>query len=71
MIQYDESVDAAAIETLADLVSGPVVLAPSGSDLPSPIVVTAWTWKLTCTAVDLERIDAFIAERPNDAPGVD
>lgn len=71
MVQYDDTVSPAAIEELKGLVSGPVVLAPTDSDLPSPIVATAWTWKLTCDAVDLDRIETFIAERRQDAPGTD
>ena len=71
VIQYDDSVSTASIDQLGGLVSGPVVLAPALGELPSPIVVTAWTWKLTCDAADLERIETFIAERPQDAPGAD
>jgi hypothetical protein len=77
MIQYDETISAEAVIALTGFVSSPVAvagliaLAPAGSDLPGPIVATAWTWKLTCDVVDLERIETFIAERPRDAPGVD
>jgi hypothetical protein len=71
IIQYDETVSAEAVTKLTGFVSGPVALAPAGTDLPAPIVATAWTWKLTCDVVDLERIETFIAERPQDAPGVD
>lgn len=83
MIQYDKTISADAVAELRGLingsvgingsvdVSGPIALAPAGSDLPGPIVATAWTWKLTCDVVDLARIETFIAERPRDAPGVD
>ncbi|NCG35988.1 MAG: DUF3105 domain-containing protein [Actinobacteria bacterium] len=77
IIQYDETVSAEAVTELTGFVNdsvaldGPVALAPAGSALPGPIVATAWTWKLTCDVVDLERIETFIAERPQDAPGVD
>ncbi len=71
MIQYDESVSSAEIDQLADLATGAVVLAPSDADLPSPVVITAWTWKLTCETVDAERIETFIADRPQGAPGAD
>ena len=71
MIQYDETVSADAVAELRGLVTGSVALAPASSDLPGPIVATAWTWKLTCDVVDLARIETFIAERPRDAPGVD
>jgi hypothetical protein len=71
MIQYDDTVSPTAIDELTSLVSGAVALAPTDSNLPSPIVATAWTWKLTCDVVDLDRIEAFIIDRPQDAPGVD
>ena len=77
IIQYDETVSPEAVTELVGFLNdsvalaGPVALAPAGRDLPGPIVATAWTWKLTCDVVDLERIETFIAERPQDAPGVD
>ncbi len=71
VIQYDDTVTPATVDELSNLVIGPVALAPTGSELPSPVVVTAWTWKLTCDAVDLDRIATFIVDRPQDAPGID
>lgn len=38
-----------------------VVVAPN-PDLPAPVVLTAWTFKLTCTTYDGDAAAAFIAE---------
>lgn len=67
MVQYDTSVDPTPLETLANRTT---VVAP-GRDLPAAVVATAWTWRLTCSEVDLDRLAAFSAERRLDAPGID
>ena len=68
MIQYDPAaIDPASLHGLADDLT---VVAP-GADLPDPVVVTAWTWKLSCSEVDFERIERFSLERRDDAPGLD
>ena len=68
LVQYDPGeIDADTVVGLADVGA---VVAP-GTDLPGPVVVTAWTWKLTCDDVDAERITRFIENRTNDAPGGD
>lgn len=67
MIQYRADVDP---EPLGRLAGADVVVAP-GTDLPDPVVVTAWTWKLSCDTIDLAEIERFAAERPRDAPGFD
>jgi hypothetical protein len=68
LVQYDpEAIDGAQVEGFVDL--GAVV--SPGTDLPAPVVATAWTWKLTCSSVDEERIERFIEERPAGAPGAD
>ena len=41
------------------------------TELIPPVVVTAWTWKLNCRALDTERIGRFIDERTPTAPGAD
>jgi len=50
---------------LGDLAGPLVVVAPPVAPLPSPVVVTAWTWKLSCGGpVDrpaVAAIRAFIA----------
>lgn len=51
----------AALDTLAGTL---VTVAPPVAPLPSPIVATAWTWKLLCgsvTAASLSALRAFIA----------
>ena len=68
MIQYDPSVvDPTALERFGDEVT---VVAP-GIDLPEAVVATAWTWKLSCSEADLDRIERFARERRGDAPGLD
>ena len=65
IVHYDpEVVDPAAVEGLA---TGPVVVTP-GEDLDAPVVVTAWTWKLTCDHVAAERISDFVTKRSAEAP---
>ena len=68
LVQYDAAVvDRTAVEAFAD---PDTVVAPA-TDLPAPVTVTAWTWKLTCSSVDEERIARFIENRPAGAPGAD
>lgn len=68
LVQYDAAVvDRTAVEGFADL---DAVVAPA-TDLPAPVTVTAWTWKLTCSSVDEARIARFIEIRPVGAPGAD
>lgn len=60
-------------ETVAELeaLAGPAVVVAPGLDLPEPIVATAWTWKLLCTAVDTSALSEFVTTRPDSAPGQD
>ncbi len=69
LIQYDASLDSHAVDTIIALARPGVVIAP-GENLPQPIVATAWTWKLTCSAPDAA-IERFLAERVAEAPGSD
>ena len=71
MIQYDEALAEADVEQLRGFGDELVVIAPSASELLDPVVITAWTWKLSCPGVDADAIGSFIAERPADAPGLD
>ena len=71
MIQYDASLSPAEIAALEAFGDELVVIAPSASALDDPIVVTAWTWKLSCGAVDDDAVRDFIQTRPADAPGLD
>lgn len=67
MIQYGPDVDPAPLALLA----GDTTVVAPGIDLPHPIVITAWTWKLVCADVDVDRIERFASERRGDAPGLD
>jgi hypothetical protein len=55
LVQYRDAEDLPALE---GLVTNRIVVAPQPS-LPARIVVTAWTYKLTCKAVDADAINAF------------
>ena len=70
LVQWEEGSDASVVAELEGL-AGPTVVVAPGSGLPAPIVVTAWTWKLTCRDLDLIAISDFAANRPADAPGHD
>ena len=69
LIQWQDLSGVDVVE-LEELAGSDVVVAP-GSDLPSPVVVTAWTWKLTCSEIDVSAIGAFTSTRPRGAPGPD
>lgn len=56
LVQYR---DAADLAQLRDLVADRVVVAPQPT-LPARIVVTAWTYKLSCSAVDRGAIAKFV-----------
>lgn len=71
MVQYDDSVAAADVEALGAITSATIVAAPAAGELPDRIVATAWTWKLSCSTLDIARIEAFAVERSPDAPGLD
>lgn len=71
MVQHDDSVVGAELEQLRSIGSPAIVVAPAASQLPARIVATAWTWKLSCSAVDLRTLKDFAAERAADAPGLD
>jgi hypothetical protein len=51
-----------------------LVLVAPNADLPSPVVVTAWTYKLLCASVDdpaVATITAFAEEHRHQSPGTD
>jgi drug/metabolite transporter (DMT)-like permease len=56
--------DVAALEELA---GDRVVVAP-GTDLPAPVVATAWVHKRTCDAVDVDALREFVDERAGQGP---
>lgn len=49
----------ADVDTVEALADDDVVVAPN-PDLPAPVVATAWTYKLTCEAVDVDALRSFI-----------
>lgn len=69
VVQYEDSVAVEDLQSLLDANEVPIAIAPAES-LPSPVVATAWTWKLTCDGPDLARIREF-AGRTAAAPGTD
>lgn len=52
---------------LEALAGSGVVVAPN-PDLPSPVVATAWTYKLRCTSVDVTALRRFIDQRAGKGP---
>ncbi len=71
VVQYDARVSSTDIDALNAIAGAVVVVAPAADELPAPIVATAWTWKLTCSDADVERIQSFAEERRVDSPGFD
>lgn len=73
LVQYNDEIEAAAIDRLRAVASTTIVVAPNPG-MTEPVVVTAWTWKMTCDGVGAEAVEAiteFAAERADDAPGAD
>jgi hypothetical protein len=68
MVQYESPVTELELLSLLDHDDVPFTIAP-GTDLPAPVVATAWTWKLTCGSVDLDAITTFAEAHVDDAPG--
>lgn len=63
-------VDARAVpDEIAALASPDVLVAPGRPELPDRVVATAWTWRLRCSAVDVEPLRAFIDQRVGTTPG--
>ncbi len=54
-------------QDLVELGREGVVIAPN-PDLPAPVVATAWTYKLTCDAVDAAALQEFVEERAGKGP---
>jgi len=73
LVQYTDAVPAQDVAVLAALADELVVVAPN-PDLPEPVVVTAWTWKMTCADGGDESATAiadFADARIQTAPGSD
>jgi hypothetical protein len=58
LVQYRD-VDEATLRAVRALAGEHTVVAPNPT-LPDPVVVTAWTYKLSCSAFDEAPIKAFI-----------
>jgi hypothetical protein len=67
LVQFDPSLDDAAVAGLEELAGSDVVVAPN-PDLPAPVVATAWLFKRTCDAVDVEALTAFAAAHAGQGP---
>ena len=63
--------DARAVvpDEISALAGPDVLVAPGLPELPDPVVATAWTWRLRCSAVEVEPLRAFIEERVGAATG--
>jgi hypothetical protein len=66
LIQYRD-LDEAEVAGLAELAGDQVVVAPN-SELPAPVVATAWLAKRTCDELDLDALGQFIDERLGQGP---
>ncbi|MBW3668684.1 MAG: EamA family transporter [Actinobacteria bacterium] len=65
VVQYRDPADAAVLRGLAD---EQVVVAPNPS-LPAPVIATAWRHKVTCTAVDMDALRAFVDDHAGRGTG--
>ena len=70
LVQYTAPVTEDDLASLLAATDAPLTIAPS-TRLPATVVATAWTWKLTCDAVDIEALTTFADTRGADAPGDD
>jgi len=67
LVQHTPALTPEEQADLATLAGPGVVIAPN-ADLPAPVVATAWTYKRTCDAVDLDALQGFIDERRGKGP---
>jgi len=70
LVQYGAGLTSDGLASVLALAGPHVVVAP-GTALPSTIVATAWTWKLTCQSPDIAALSKFADRRRSDAPGAD
>jgi hypothetical protein len=66
LVQYDDSLPSTDVDALAGLATDEVVVTVN-YDLPAPVVATAWTYKLTCDAVDVDALQDFIDDHAGAA----
>jgi hypothetical protein len=67
LIQY-EGVTSTQVDELEGLAGSDVVVAP-GTELPDPIVATAWLAKLRCSTVDSAALGEFVTAHAGQGPG--
>jgi len=65
LVQYRDPSSRAAAERLG---SAQVTVAPNPS-LPAPVVVTAWTFKMSCSRVDAGAVRAFVKAHAGKGAG--
>jgi hypothetical protein len=56
------------LEDLSQLAGDGVAVVPN-DELPERIVATAWLFKQTCSAVDVEVLEGFVDAHRGDGPG--
>jgi hypothetical protein len=67
LLQHRPDLPATQRAELEALGGDGVVVAPN-PDLDDPVVATAWTYKRTCEAVDVDALQQFIDERAGKGP---
>jgi hypothetical protein len=67
LVQYRPDLPGDARTAIMDLAGDRVVVAPN-PDLPDPIVATAWVFKQSCQAVDLDALEEFVERRVGRGP---
>jgi len=61
VIQYLPSINDIDQQKLASFASDSVIVSPN-EKLESPLVATAWTWKLSCKNYEFEALEKFIVD---------
>jgi hypothetical protein len=67
LLQHRGDLSASEQRRLEALAGDRVVVAPD-PDLPARVVATAWTFKRSCDAVDVDALQAFVDERAGKGP---
>lgn len=67
LLQYRPSLDAADRSTLEGFAEDRVTVAPN-PDLDDAVVATAWLYKRSCSDVDPDAIEQFVADRVGKGP---
>jgi hypothetical protein len=67
LLQYQPSLADAERTALEALADDRVTVAPN-ADLDDPIVATGWLFKQTCSAVDVDELEQFVADHVGNGP---